>query len=254
MKSDIWIKEIMSLKVPNVIHKDLTKFLILFYIIIYKKINKKFSLNEVAQYIYEFYIDNPDISKLNSNSVIRNIKKYNIEDIYQIIKIALYDWKLDFSDGCLNFNENEIIVEVEDLTDKTYDNSMMIAKMLYKKATNTDFNYKPELNELNDVTKYDLDILNNSRLKNRVLEDMDYCCCCDSTEDLYIINLSDDLEEIGNKYNYVTVCKEHYELFKNSYFKFNEVGQIVIYKNSPLLNEKMHISYRIMKNRKKEVD
>ena len=41
MNSDLWIKEIMSLKVPNVIQKDVTKILILFYLIEYKKLNER---------------------------------------------------------------------------------------------------------------------------------------------------------------------------------------------------------------------
>ena len=109
MKSDLWTKEIMSLNVPNVSQKDVTKILILFYLIEYHKINCTIDIRNVSKYIYEFYIDNPDISKYNPNSVIRNINKYNIEDIIQITRIALYDWKNDFPNGCLKFNDNECI-------------------------------------------------------------------------------------------------------------------------------------------------
>ena len=39
MSNDLWTREIMSLKVPNVSQKDVTKILILFYLIEYHKIN-----------------------------------------------------------------------------------------------------------------------------------------------------------------------------------------------------------------------
>ena len=254
MNSDLWTKEIMSLKVPNVSQKDVTKILILFYLIEFKKINCIINIKDISKYVYEFYIDNESISKYNPNSVIRNICKYNIEDIIQVVRIALYDWKTDFSDGCLSFNDNDLLVEVNDLNDKTYSTSSMIAKMLYKKATAEEWNYSPQLIELNKLDSYDLDYLNNTRLKNRVLEDMDYCCCCDSMDDLYIVNISDDLEKINNQYNYVTVCKNHYDLFKNGYYRFSKDGQIIVNKEHPLINDKMHISQKIMKDRKKEVD
>ena len=56
MNSDLWIKEIMSLKVPNVIQKDVTKILILFYLIEYKKLNVIINIKSISKYIYEFYI------------------------------------------------------------------------------------------------------------------------------------------------------------------------------------------------------
>ena len=254
MNSDLWIKEIMSLKVPNVIQKDVTKILILFYLIESKKLNVIINIKSISKYIYEFYIDNSNVSKYNSNSVIRNINKYNIEDIIQIVRVALYDWKNDYSNGCLSFDENDIFVEVNDVNDKTYSTSMMIAKMLYKKATNEEWNYSPDLDELKQLDYYDLDYLNNTRLKNRVFEDIDYCCCCDKTDNLFIINILDDLNMIDNPYNYVTVCFEHYKLFCNNYYKFKFNGQIEVLKEHPLLNNNMHISQKIMKSRKIEVE
>lgn len=250
MNNDLWIKEIMSLKIPNVSQKDVTKILILLYLIEFKNINCIINVKDVSKYVYDFYIDNKSISKYNPNSVIRNIDKYNIEDIIQVVRMALYDWKNDFSDGCLSFNDNELFVEVSDLNDKTYLTSTMIAKMLYKKATAEEWNYSPQLTELQNLDFYDLDFLNNTRLKNRVLEDMDYCCCCDSMEDLCIVNISDDLKKIDNQYNYVTVCRNHYNLFKEGYYRFSEIGKIIIFKDHQLINHNMHVSYNIMKNRK----
>ena len=254
MNNDLWTKEIMSLKVPNVSQKDVTKILILFFLIEYKKINCIVDIRDVSKYIYEFYIDNNDISKYNPNSVIRNINKYNIEDIIQIVRIALYDWKNDFPNGCLSFDDNKLYVQVEDANDRIYSTSLMVAKMLYKKATMEEWNYSPKLLELQEISSYNLDHLNETRLKNRVLEDINYCCCCDSMNDLYIINISNDIELINNPYNYVTVCLEHYKLFKDGYYNFSKSGQIIINKEHPLINKNMHISQRIMKDRKKEVD
>ena len=145
MNADLWTREIMSLKVPNVSQKDVTKILILLYFVEYKKINKIVGIKDLSKFVFEFYIDNPNISKYNPNSVIRNIGKYDIEDIIQIVRMALYDWKNDYSEGCMSFNENEIFVTIDNIDDKVYSTSMMIAKMLYKKATMEEWNYSPEL-------------------------------------------------------------------------------------------------------------
>ena len=252
MSKDIWVKEIMSLKIPNVIQKDITKVLILFYLIEYKKFNIIINIKEISKYVYEFYIDNPNISKYNPNSIIRNINKYNVEDIHQFVRMALYDWKSDYSNGCLSFNDNEIFVEINDIDDKLFATSTMIAKMLYRKATKDDFDYSPELFELKQLDSYELEYLNNTRLKNRVLEDMNYCCCCDKVEELFIVNISDDCNLINNPYNYITVCYNHYKLFCEKYYKFEINGKIKIFKPHSLLNNSMHISQKLMKNRKIE--
>lgn len=237
----------MSLKVSRLAHKDITKILILLYIVTNKLLNNIIKVEDVNKYIYSFYIDNPEISKMNNNSIIRNIEKYNSDDLCQITRLALYEWKNDFNEGCLNFNENEIIVKVDNVSPKLYESSFMIAKMLYKKATNQDFTYNPNLIELDNVNEYNLDKLNSTRLKNRVLQNVNYCCCCDATDNLFIINISNDPKKINNPNNYITVCKAHYELFKRKYYRFNEYGQIQIFKQHKLLNKRMHISLKILK-------
>lgn len=240
----------MSLKISNLIHKDISKILILIYIIQSESINKSIKISEISRFLYRFYIDNPNIAETNNNVIVRNIKKYISEDLLQITKLGLYDWKNDFPNGCLNFNENEVLVNISNVDDTVYSSSWMIAKILYKKATNQDYNYEPYIKEVCDITNYDLDHINDTRIKNRVLEDMNYCCCCDSIDELFIINLSDNIKEILNPYNYITVCKEHYDLFKNGYYKFNENGQIIILKSHNLLNPKMHIALKIIKKRR----
>lgn len=251
MNSNLWIKEIMSLKVSYMLNKDITKILILIYIANNKLFNKNIKFEEIERYVYEFYIDNPNISKENNNSIIRNINKYNIEDLYSIIKNALYEWKNDYPHGCLNFNNNELYVSVDDVSDETYNYSMMVAKMLYRKATNKEFNYSANIDSLTYINSYNLDLINSTRLVNRVLEDINYCCCCDALDDLYIINLSDSIKEINNPLNYITVCKKHYDLFKQKYYIFDKAGNIEILKPDKSLNCNMHLSYKVMKTRKK---
>ena len=68
------------------------------------------------------------------------------------------------------------------------------------------------------------------------------------------VSISEEDRLISNPYNYVTLCIEHYKLFKDGYYSFTKNGQIVINKEHPLINKNMHISQRIMKDRKKEVE
>lgn len=254
MDKDTWIKEIMSLRVSSVSQKDVTKILILFYLIEYRKFNIIINIKDIAKYIYEFYIDNSNISKYNSNSVIRNIYKYNVVDIISVVKFALYEWKNDYPNGCLSFNDDEVFVKICNLDDKLFVTSKMIAKMLYKKVTMQEYCYTPELIELEGMKNYDLNYLNNSRLKNRVLEHINYCCCCDKLDDLYIINISDEINDILNPSNYITVCKEHYKLFLEKFYRFDDKGQIIILKENKLLNDSMHISQKVMKEKKIEAN
>lgn len=252
MNSELWLKEIMSLSVPKLTQKDPTKVLLIYYFLENDGFNRTCLISDVNKYIYRFYIDNQDIAKKHPSIVINNISHYGTNDILFFTKQALGEWKNDFKDGCLEYDDENIFVTIKDINEDTLIYTKNIADMLYQKFTNNVYNYDVNLTELKEIRNFDLEKINKSRLKNRVLEDIQYCVCCDEENDLMIINLSNDANGIIDKNNYVTVCKKHYELFLNGYFKFNDIGYIIINKTSKELNEKMHISNFILNNKRRE--
>ena len=232
----------MSIKVPNLKHKDLTKLLLLYYLIDYNLINSEFTIKSFSKYVYRFYSDNPEYAKCHPSIVINNIGHYGVDDIVPFVKQELEEWKKQNNESCLVINNNKLIVLIENNDNKLYAFTKSIADMLFIKFTNTKFDYKEEISELNNLTQYDLDYINSTRLVNRILENMQYCVCCDKLDDLKVVNLSDNIELINNYDNYVLVCHTHFELYKEGYYKFDKNGHILIVKQHPLINSKMHIS------------
>lgn len=248
--SNIWYKEIMSIKIPNLIHKDLSKILLIFYVIKENSFNKMNKISDLNRYIYRFYIDNNNYAKLHPSIVVNSISHYGAKDLLPFTVQVLEEWKNDNENSCLNYDEQYFWVNIDDISDNVVNYTKNIANMLFIKATNHNFDYDENIDKFEN---YNLDIINNSKLKNRVLEDIQYCVCCDEIEDLRIINISNDFNFINNKNNYLTVCNEHYKLFMNKYFKFKSNGYIQILKMHPSISEKMHISNSVLNTERKKI-
>lgn len=250
MDSTLWYKEILSIKIPNLLHKDMTKILLLFYITKENAFNKEVKISDFNEFVYRFYIDNEELAKCHPSIVVNSLQHYGTKDLLPFTKQALEEWKNDFKDGCLINNESSFKIMISDFNINVMNYTKNIAEMLYVKATNKKYDYNEAIESFND---YNLELINNSRLKNRVFEDMQYCVCCDDIYDLRIINLSNDIKHINNKFNYVTVCPSHYNLFLEKYFSFDSMGFIKIYKESKLLNYKMHLSNQLLNSERRKI-
>lgn len=251
--SKLWFKEIMSIKTPNLLHKDLTKVLLLFYIVKNKKFNYCYKISNFNQYVYRFYSDNPEFAKIHPSVVVNSINHYGVKELLPYTIQNLQEWKNDFPNGCLWYDKFNFKVEIEDYTEEVLTFTKNIADMLFSKITNKLFLYNDDLYELESLNNYNLDTINSSRLKNRVFENIQYCSCCDLIDDLYIINIDNNISKITELTNYVPVCKKHYDLYKMGYFKFMENGKISILKQHPDLNLGMRISRKILSVNRKEM-
>lgn len=245
MQKKIWFKKLLSINISSSYHLDLPKILVLFYCIENNSLNCLNKISELNKYIYRFNIDNLDLAEKNPYSIIKNIKHYSVNDIIHVTMEALNTWKNDNSlsiinEKCFKFN-------IMDYDNDTLIMTKNIMKIIFKKNTNLEFNYNSYLNELNNIRTYDLNLLNNTRLVNRVYEKSNYCVCCDSVEDLKIVNLSNNLQLVNNINNYVFLCKDHYELYIDNYFNFDVNGKIIIYKNNDILDYRMRISSELLK-------
>lgn len=78
--------------------------------------------------------------------------------------------------------------------------------------------------------------------------DLDYCVCCEETERslLQPVHINRKLSQWDSN-NSLVLCKEHARLYFDGYFRFNKAGKILIYKQHPLLDKRMHLSHRILK-------
>lgn len=247
MKFNDWIAEIMSIKIPNAKYKDFSKLLLVFYLADNHKINSFIKFRDYSVFLYRFYSDNPNIANCNPNTVIRNINRYNLKDIYEITRNIISQNVVSYKWSCIKVFRDWFSVELDDFNDASYKDIKMIWNMIYKQSTWNTYDYTEDIHEFYEIDKYDIEKINKTRVINRVFEKINYCVCCDSDEDLKVINISNDMKYLHNPENYVTVCKKHYDLFMNWFYNFGENGKINILKNSSELNKNMHISNSLLK-------
>jgi len=256
MNENQWYEDIMLQKFSLYEHKDITKLLIVFYLCQNPNNELVWTIQDLANYIFDFYIDNEDISQINTNSIIRNIKKYGVEDVKPIIETAILEWKDDAKNQVLKTEFNSIILELDSVSDLFFVRTKQVANMIYKKALKKDFNYNNSIDEVKNIDNKNLELFGKSRFKNRLKRTMQYCVICDETKDdnLFAVHI-DQCDHCDSSYidvdNGIIMCKDHAQDYLDGKFYFNENG-FVINRSSNIVDERMHLSFAIKNPRRKK--
>lgn len=249
--------ELMKQEFSDSVGFNYTKFGFILFLKKHKFIIPRKNVNEMFEFTYRFLIDNKDYTSLTSNVLIKNIDKYSLIDLKPLFEESLKSW-ISIGNGILMYDGETIltnpnlILSKEDLLmlDKVVD---LISLKNFKKIIVYSDSLEADAlivsNNLDNFEKYIYSMI-HSRFKNRGSEIMDYCCCCENVDKnslvLIHINFNGDLSDSKNL---IVMCKEHAELYFNSYFRFYKTGKIHILKNHCALDKRMHISKKVMKTR-----
>lgn len=215
---------------------------------------KKVHLSDFARFVYHFYSDNPNYALQNSNVYIQNILKFDVSDILDYVRNEIINW-ISFGNGYLQFQNDFINTSSIAIEQKDVDLLSKIIKMVSLKKLN-------EYIEYDDVINYQFDFPNSffqyktfmdsTKFKNRALEDVKYCMCCDecNINDLNVVHI-DRKNYLNDSNNSLVLCQKHAELFYYNYFSFDKTGRIVVHKENENLDQRMHLSRKILIMRKK---
>lgn len=253
-----WIQDIMNQKFTIGTFVDPTRLIMISALIkdgIYRTVYLR---SEVLRFIYQTYIDNPEIALRNSNLAIRNIGRYGLEDISNALEEALCDWADDSVNGILTYDTKYIYLDIDDSQGTLVASTTTVLKMLYAKyfklkiLTPTTLTVEDVADDLN------LELFGKGRYRNRVLEDMQYCPLCEETDldNLYAVhivhNKNHEVDDSSYlKENGLIMCREHAEAYNKGLFSFSATG-FVSWSCTDLVNTKMRLSFRIKtKGRKK---
>lgn len=251
--------ELMNQSFVDSIGTNFTNYALMLFI---KKNNYVFEarLLEVTKYIYRFYIDNPGLSKLNSNIIIRNISKYSPADIQDYVVETIDIW-IKNGKGVLKFNSKDKIISIRDLfitdNDKELLNTVIDAICL--KYSDKIISYDPDISDDVSGLMYSknndyfalINKLNSTRYSNRAFEDCKYCVCCEDVDREHLLAVPIDSEKsLTDGNNSIILCKEHAKLYINNYFRFSDKGKIIIFKPHDLLDKRMHLSFSQTKSKK----
>lgn len=254
-----YYSELMNQSFVDSIGVNFTNYALMLFL---KRNNYAFksTLSEITKYIYRFYIDNPNLSKLNSNIVIRNINKYSPIDIKDYVEETIDVW-IKNGNGILQFNQKEKVVFIEDasIIDEKKELLNTVIDAICLKYNDTVISYNPDITK--DIagllfSNYDdkflfIEELNNTRYSNRAFEECKYCVCCEDVNNDNLVAVPIDPEKrLSDENNSIILCKEHAKLYLDNYFRFSNKGKIIIFKHHYLLDNRMHLSFSQTKSKK----
>ena len=208
-------------------------------------------LMSLCRYVYRFYVDNPVYAKQNSSILVSNLNHYFVVDLREYVMDQMQIWMKNgnsvfLCDGTTVFI-NPKMPTVKEQESKMLDKVIESLSMRnFKKIVN----YSIEIEGLSEKifygnTDFDVycDVINSTRFSKRAFEDLNYCPCCEETNlsKLQAIHL-DFSREINNTTNSIVLCKDHAWLYYNNYFRFSKSGRVVIKREHPLLDARMHLN------------
>ncbi len=246
---DRLLKDIHSQRFYNGTLINPTRFFVLATIFKAGQLYKKYSKREIETAIYRYYTDNPAIASRHPRIEIRNLPKHGISVIKEELKSALDTWSEESTEGILHSDFMHIYLDIDD-SDYTADAEYlwMVIEELFKKTYHIEF---PALQPIfGDDT--DLDVFGRGAYRNYVMEEIQYCVCCDEYDSkrLYAVHiLPDELSEdpLSRKKiaNGLIMCYEHAQEYLHKRFYFNSSGRIVNLSSS-LVHKNMRLSQRLL--------
>lgn len=256
----MWFEDMMKQTFNEDICFNPTKLIILDYLSKEDSVKSNYKIKDIAKYVYEVYIDNPDISNLHPSYVIRKLGTYGLNDVIGIIEDALESWTRDAINNVLSYSNNYVFLEIdENDKDDIGRNTQRLCKMLYKKyfggVVPKPMNIYEEITGMDDK---DIEVFGKSVFRNRVFEDMQYCPICEEieTENLVAVHIVDssmeiNQEEFVDKYNGLLFCKKHAMEYISHKFEFNDLG-FVCGGDLASTEHGMHLSFEVRKGDRKK--
>lgn len=226
-----------------------TRFFMLGTIFKAGQLYKKYPKREIETAVYRYYVDNPTIASRHPRIEIRNLAKHGISVIKEELKSALDTWTEESTEGVLYSDLTYIHLKIDDAdysADAEY--LWMVLEELFKKTYHMEFpTLQPILGE-----DTDLNVFGQGAYRNHVMEEIQYCVCCDEYDSkrLYAVHilpdeLSEDRVSRESISNGLIMCYEHAQEYLHKRFYFNSAGRIENLSSS-LVHRNMRLSQRVL--------
>lgn len=259
-----WINEVMSQNVDASIGEDYTRLALNFVFIKDNIFENKIYLKRIVEFIYRFYIDNTNLAKVNPSPLIKNIKHYKPDDLYNYCYEQLLIWKKD-KKSLLSCNKEYIELSSKIDNNNDFINKYkFIIKMMFikflKKEIWYDDDVESNVNENLNIEQY-LSYMKNSKERNRMFEEINYCPLCEETDEkalnaIHIVKYNKcEQDKLVDKNNMLLLCDEHCKEYMNNKFQFLDNGYIKIIEPNLNLDKRMHLGIEVLNgNRKKFIE
>lgn len=253
-----WYKDLMVQKYQLDVFFDPTKLFFIMSLAVDGHLKGIYSLEEISTNVYRFYCANKELCNHNVNIIIRNLSKYGVSDIMPIVSASIRQFIKEQINKSIDFNEEFVALKLDDYSDKSASTTLALCNTLFQKY----FKIMPKAFKKLDYVK-DLDDENifefgKCFLRERVLEDYQYCPICEKTdiENLYIVHILKKNEgalpdELIDKNNCLLMCREECVDYIKGKFYIDEFGKIINV-NSGLIEPGMRISLRILNSERRK--
>lgn len=219
------------------------------------KLKRIYSKREIETVIYRYYADNPSLASRHPRVEIRNIIKYGISIIKEELCAALEIWQKEASKNFLIGDLNNIYIDIDDTMDYSADIDYlwMVLDELFKKTYHIKFPCIPPIEGIDT----DITIFGKGIYRNHLMEEMQYCVCCDEYDSnkLTAIHIvpdditknKNDRESIANG---LLMCNEHAQEYLHKRFYFNDNGKIINLSSS-LVHSNMRLGRGLLTEKRK---
>ena len=257
--NQMWFEDMMKQKFNEDICFNPTKLIILDYLSSGNAIHCTYKMKNIEEYVYEVFIDNPQIAKLHPSYIIRKLGTYGLGDIKGIVNDTLESWVRDAENGILTFTESYIYLDLDENDGEDIaKNTQKLCKMLYRKYFSGEIPKKENIFSIIGTDDKDIEEFGKSVFRNRVFEDMQYCPICEEVknENLVAVHIVDKSmgindDEFVDKNNGLLFCKKHASAFVNHQIEFNELGFVTkLEENSN--GKGLHLSFAIRNAKRKK--
>ena len=253
---DRFLQDIHSQRFYNGTLINPTRFFILAAMLKGDNLRQKYSKREIESIVYRYYADNTIISSRHPRLEIRSITKYGINIIKEEVKNALSTWEEEASEGFLTSDLTSIFLDIENGVDYSADIDYlwMVIEELFKKTYHFEF---PTFLPINGEDT-DLNFFGQGAFRNHLMEEMQYCVCCDeyNIKRLHAVHilpdeLSKDTTSRESISNGILLCYEHAQEYLHKRFFFDSNGKIVNLSSS-LVHRNMRLSRKLMTKERQE--
>lgn len=253
---DCFLQDIHSQRFYNGTLINPTRFFVIAAILKNGSLPTKYPKHEIESVVFRYYADNPNIAARHPRLEIRNIVKYGISVIKEEVKAALLTWQTEAEGGFLTTDTTFVHLAIDAEVDYSADVDYlwMVLEELFKKTYHIEF---PTITPIegNDT---DLSIFGQGPYRSHLMEEMQYCVCCDeySVGKLYAIHIlpdeySSDSTSRESISNGLLLCYEHAQEYLHKRFYFSEDGKVVN-RSSSLVHRNMRLGIKLLTEERKK--
>lgn len=234
---------------------DATKLIMIISLCDYDTIKNFYLLHEIATNVYRYYIANNEVASRSIHNVIRNLRKYGVDDLEPIVEVAINQFIREQKNEVIQYKNKVLYLSLDEYDANTAKKTKQLCSIQFKKYYQSSLKPIDSIIDIKYLDDEDVELFGNSLFKNRALELYQYCPLCENfnTEDLRVVHIFAKKEgavedELIDENNSFIFCKEHALSYISGEFYIDEFGKVIFTKHNSY--GKQRVALKLLHNKK----